>query len=81
MRGRRWRRHWYTPQAVTPRLVSGAQFIGKGRVWVPAQLHKLVYDAGANRAWTHWVENDNDARAGKRITYRDQFLPRTNPGD
>jgi hypothetical protein len=48
---------------------------------VPAQLHKLVYDAGANRAWTHWVENDNDARAGKRITYRDQFLPRTNPGD
>ena len=34
---------------------AGAQAIGKGRVWVPKQLYKLVYDAGANRAWAHWV--------------------------
>jgi endonuclease G len=67
---------------------TGAQVIGKGRVWVPAQLYKLVYDQQANRAWAHWVENDNDARAGKPITYRElvqrtgiEFLPGTNPSD
>jgi endonuclease G len=67
---------------------AGAQVIGKGRVWVPTQLYKLVYDAGANRAWAHWVENDNEARAGKPITYRElvqrtgiEFLPGIDPGD
>ncbi|WP_407655726.1 DNA/RNA non-specific endonuclease [Azohydromonas lata] len=67
---------------------AGAQVIGKGRVWVPAQLYKLVYDAGSNRAWAHWVENVNDAQAGKPITYRDlvartgiEFLPGIDPGE
>jgi endonuclease G len=67
---------------------AGAQVIGKGRVWVPAQLYKLVYDAGSNRAWAHWVENDNEARAGKPITYRElvqrtgiEFLPGISPSD
>jgi hypothetical protein len=48
----------------------------------------FVYAAGANRAWTHWAGNDNDARAGKPITYREvvqrtgiEFLPGINPGD
>jgi endonuclease G len=65
---------------------AGAQIIGKGRVWVPAQLYKLVYDASANRAWAHWVENE--ARAGKPISYRElvqrtgiEFLPGLNPAD
>ncbi|WP_375140238.1 DNA/RNA non-specific endonuclease [Azohydromonas aeria] len=67
---------------------AGAQVIGKGRVWVPAQLYKLVYDAGTNRAWAHWVENENEARAGKPISYRElvqrtgiEFLPGINPAD
>lgn len=67
---------------------AGAQVIGKGKVWVPAQLYKLVYDASTNRAWVHWVENENEARASKPITYRElvartgiEFLPGINPGD
>jgi endonuclease G len=67
---------------------AGAQVIGKGRVWVPAQIYKLVYDADANRAWAHWVENENEARAGKPISYRElvqrtgiEFLPGINPAD
>jgi endonuclease G len=65
---------------------AGAQVIGKGRVWVPKQLYKLVYDRSANRAWAHWVENENEAKAGKPITYRElvqrtgiEFLPGISP--
>lgn len=67
---------------------AGAQVIGNGRVWVPAQLYKLVYDANTNRAWAHWVENENEARAGKPISYRElvqrtgiEFLPGIDPKD
>ncbi|WP_375140302.1 DNA/RNA non-specific endonuclease [Azohydromonas aeria] len=67
---------------------SGAQVIGKGRVWVPSHLYKLVYDAGSNRAWVHWVENSNEARASKPISYRElvqrtgiDFLPGLDPGE
>ncbi|WP_156901284.1 DNA/RNA non-specific endonuclease [Azohydromonas australica] len=67
---------------------AGAQVIGKGRVWVPKQLYKLVYDADTRRAWVHWVENENEARAGKPITYRElvqctgiEFLPGISPKD
>lgn len=57
-------------------------------MWVPEQLYKLVYDAGSNRAWAHWLENENEARAGKSISYRElvartgiEFLPGLNPAD
>lgn len=67
---------------------SGAQVIGKGRVWVPSHLYKLVYDAGSNRAWAHWVENSNEARSSKPISYRElvqrtgiDFLPGLDPGE
>lgn len=65
---------------------SGAQVIGPGRVWVPSHLFKLVYDQEANRAWAHWVENSNEARAGKPISYHElvqrtgiEFLPGLQP--
>src|SRR5690606_31134956 len=45
--------------------------IGNGRVMVPTHLFKLVYDPNTNRAWAHWVENTDDARAGKPITYEE----------
>jgi endonuclease G len=55
---------------------------------VPKQLYKLVYDQSANRTWAHWVENENDAKAGKPISYRELvqrtgigFLPGINPGN
>lgn len=56
--------------------------IGSNRVWVPQHLFKLVYDPVANRAWAHWLDNSDDARVGKPISYGElvnrtgiQFLP------
>lgn len=45
--------------------------VGPGKVWVPAYLYKLVYDATSGRAWAHWIENNNEARAGKPISYEE----------
>jgi endonuclease G len=57
--------------------------IGDNRVWVPKYLYKLVYDATTGRAWAHWIENNDDARAGKPISYAElvkrtgiEFLPK-----
>ena len=66
---------------------SGAvRTIGPGKVWVPTHLFKLVYDPGTRRAWAHWVENTDEARAGKPISYRElvertgiEFLPGFDP--
>lgn len=62
--------------------------IGPGQVWVPTHLFKLVYDAQANRAWAHWIENTDEARAGKPISYQElvrrtgmEFLPGLAPKD
>lgn len=56
--------------------------IGANKVWVPQHLFKLVYDATTNRAWAHWLDNRDDAKAGKPISYEDlvrrtgiEFLP------
>jgi len=56
--------------------------IGPGQVWVLRYLYKLVYDATTRRAWAHWMENTDEARAGRPITYRElvngtgiEFLP------
>jgi endonuclease G, mitochondrial len=56
--------------------------IGPGGVLVPTYLFKLVYDAVSGRAWAHWIENTNTARAGRPISYRElvqrtriEFLP------
>ncbi len=67
---------------------SGAvRTIGPGKVWVPTHLFKLVYDPTTNRAWAHWVENTDEARAGKPISYKElvertgiEFLPGFEPG-
>lgn len=62
--------------------------IGPGRVWVPAHLYKLVYDPATNRAWGHWIDNSNDARAGRPISYEElvrrtniEFLPKLKPNN
>jgi endonuclease G len=56
--------------------------IGQDQVWVPQYLFKLVYDSTTHRAWAHWIENSDSARAGQPITYRElvkrtgvEFLP------
>jgi endonuclease G len=65
-----------------PAYLASVGEIGLGRVQVPSHLFKLVYDASTGRAWAHWVENKNEARAGRPITYKElvqrtgiKFLP------
>lgn len=50
--------------------------IGRNRVWVPQHLFKLVYDPNSHRAWAHWIDNTDDAKAGRPISY-DEFVRRT----
>lgn len=53
------------------------KMIGNNRVWVPKYLYKLVYDATTGRAWAHLIENTNEARAGRPISYQ-ELVRRTN---
>lgn len=60
--------------------------LGPGRVAVPRSLFKLVYDERANRAWAHWVDNTDDARASAPLSYEElrqrtgiEFLPGRKP--
>ena len=50
--------------------------IGSNHVWVPRYIYKLVYDPTANKAWAHWIENNDSARIGKPISY-DELVQRT----
>jgi len=43
--------------------------IGSGRVVVPANLFKLVYDQERGEAWVYWVENTNTAKMSAPVTY------------
>jgi len=45
--------------------------IGMNRVRVPSHLYKLVYDSTTGKAWAHWQENADDARAGPPISYNE----------
>lgn len=58
------------------------QALGPNKVWIPKYLFKLVYDASSNRAWAHWLENRNEARVSKPLSYEElvrrtgtKFLP------
>lgn len=56
-------------------VISGPVFdaapatIGANRVWVPKHLFKLVYDPSSNKAWAHWIDNQDTAKTGKPISY------------
>lgn len=76
-----------TGPVFVPRIAQ-AQASGPGRVRVPKYLYKLVYDQSKNRAWAHWSENDNAAKAAKPISYGElvkrtgiEFLPGIRPKD
>jgi endonuclease G, mitochondrial len=69
-----------------PVFSSKPETIGAGRVWVPSHLYKLVYDAAENRAWAFWVENRDEARMSRPISYEElvrrvgiEFLPGIKP--
>ncbi|MBP6020426.1 MAG: DNA/RNA non-specific endonuclease [Burkholderiaceae bacterium] len=50
--------------------------IGDGRVAVPNQIFKVVYDATTGRSWVHWQTNSASSKAGPPISY-DEFVRRT----
>ncbi len=65
-----------------PVFAGKPRSIGEGKVRVPSHLFKLVYDPDSGRAWAHWVENSDDAQAGRPISYAElvrrtgiEFLP------
>jgi endonuclease G len=69
-------------------FAAPAEYIGPGRVAVPRYLFKLVYDPATGRAWAHWIENSDDAHAGRPISYGElvkrtgiDFLPGLHPLD
>lgn len=50
--------------------------VGKGRVWVPSHLFKLVVDPLAHKVWAHLVSNDGSPYRGPPLTY-EEFVART----
>lgn len=54
-----------------PFFAGNPPTIGANRVHVPSHIFKLVYDSETKRAWVHWQENSNDARADKPISYKE----------
>jgi len=50
--------------------------IGADKVWVPQHLFKLVVDPTAKRAWAHWLDNTDEARMGKPVSY-EELVQRT----
>ena len=59
-----------------PVFDSAPPTIGFNQVWVPHYIYKLVYDPSAHKAWAHWIENSDTARAGKPISY-EELVKRT----
>lgn len=62
------------------------QALGDNQVWIPKYLFKLVYDASTNKAWAHWLENSDEARVSRPISYEElvkrtgtEFLPGRRP--
>ena len=67
-----------------PVFTRPAPTIGSGKVWVPSALFKLVYDPATRKSWAYWVENKNEAKADKPISYEElrqrtgvDFMPGT----
>lgn len=52
-----------------PVYYAPVQTIGRGKVWVPSALFKLVYDPATGRSWAHWLENTNEAQPSQPISY------------
>lgn len=52
-----------------PLFDTGFTTIGRGQVYVPTRIFKLVYDASSKRAWAHVLPNSADAQLGRPISY------------
>ncbi len=51
--------------------VGNSGSIGKGKVTIPSNLYKLVYDSNKKIAWAYWVDNTNEARMSAPINYQE----------
>lgn len=56
--------------------------IGANHVWVPQHLFKLVYDPSTHKSWVNWLDNTDEAKTGKPISYQElvrrtgiEFIP------
>lgn len=54
-----------------PHYESPVRTLGPNKVWIPSHLYKLVYDSVTQRAWAYWVENTDDAKMSRPISYQD----------
>lgn len=81
-------RHYVMRAAGDVYVITGPVFdgvppiIGSDKVWVPQHFFKLVYDPSTKRLWAHWLDNRDDAKVGKPISYEElvrrtgiQFFP------
>jgi endonuclease G, mitochondrial len=65
-----------------PVYAAPVDTLGPSEVWIPKYLFKLVYDPSTRRSWAHWIENSDEARVSRPITYEElvrrtgtDFLP------
>lgn len=54
-----------------PVFANDAPAVGANQVRVPSHIFKLVYDATTHKAWAHWQQNADSAKAGPPIGYRE----------
>ena len=59
-----------------PVFESHPEKVGANSVWGPKYLFKLVADPARNKAWAHWIENKDDAKVSKPISY-EELVSRT----
>lgn len=52
-----------------PFFGPGSTSVGANKVRVPTHIFKLVYDATTQKAWAHWQQSADYARAGPPISY------------
>ena len=55
---------------------GGRKTIGKGQVWVPDMLFKVVYNVDSNKAFVYLLENTANAHIGKPLSYA-EFVRQT----
>lgn len=52
-----------------PIFKNEPRVIGRGKVWVPSHIYKLVHDASTERTWAYILPNTSDARIDAPMDY------------
>jgi endonuclease G len=59
-----------------PRMTAHRRLLLLAESRHPKYLYKLIYDEASGRAWAHWIENTDEARVGRPISY-EELVQRT----